>query len=127
MGVSVTNSSETQLAVQSLISKGIDCFFALPDNTIFASFEIIVSLCNENKIPIFTSEVGLVKRGALCAYGADLYQWGFQAGLQTALYLKTGRAQIPQPELVRLRNRTINKEVAKKFNLNAEIPTFKGV
>lgn len=115
--VSVSNSSETQLAIQSLISKGIDCFFAMPDNSIFASFEVIAEACKVKKIPVFTSEAGLVKRGALCAYGADLFEWGYQAGLQAAAYLKGDRKKLPEPELVKKRIRVINKEVSAEFNI----------
>lgn len=114
--VSVSNSSETQLAIQSLIGKGIDCFFAMPDNSIFASFEVIAEACKIKKIPVFTSEAGLVKRGALCAYGADMYAWGYQAGVQAALYLKSDRKTLPKPEMVQKRIRVINKSVATEFN-----------
>ena len=122
--VSVSNSSETQLAIQSLISRGIDCFFAMPDNSIFASFEVIAEACKTKKIPVFTSEAGLVKRGALCAYGADMYAWGYQAGEQVASYLKSDRKTLPTPQLVKKRMRVINKTVANDFNLTAIDASF---
>lgn len=118
--VSVSNSSETQLAIQSLLSKGIDCFFAMPDNSIFASFEVIAQLCKAKNIPVFTSEAGLVKRGALCAYGADMLAWGYQAGMQVVKYLKSNRKVLPAPELVLKRVRVINKNVAS--DLHMELP-----
>ncbi|MBA3647996.1 MAG: ABC transporter substrate-binding protein [Chitinophagales bacterium] len=114
----VNNSSETQLVISSLLEKNIDAFFAMPDNTIFASFETIVKSCNDKNIPIFTSEAGLVKRGAVAAYGADLYQWGYQAGEQAAIFLKQGNLNGLQPELVKVRRRIYNSSAAKKFNLN---------
>jgi putative ABC transport system substrate-binding protein len=122
--VSVSNSSETQLAIQSLIGKGIDCFFAMPDNSIFASFEVIAASCKAKNIPVFTSEAGLVKRGALCAYGADMYAWGYQAGEQAAAYLKSDKKNLPMPELVKKRIRVINKSVALEFNKTAIDSSF---
>ena len=122
--VSVSNSSETQLAIQSLIGKGIDCFFAMPDNSIFASFEVIAAACKVKKIPVFTSEAGLVKRGALCAYGADMYAWGYQAGEQAVQYLKSDRKTIPAPMLVNKRIRVFNKKVAEDFKINANFTQF---
>jgi putative ABC transport system substrate-binding protein len=122
--VSVSNSSETQLAIQSLIGKGIDCFFAMPDNSIFASFEVIAAACSAKKIPVFTSEAGLVKRGALCAYGADMYAWGYQAGEQAAKYLKSDKKILPLPALVQKRVRVINKLVAIEFNKTAIDSSF---
>jgi putative ABC transport system substrate-binding protein len=72
VGVAVNNSSEVKMGVEALFEKGIEAFFAMPDNTIFAAFEIIQKICFEKKTPIFTSEAGLVKRGAMCAYCADI-------------------------------------------------------
>jgi putative tryptophan/tyrosine transport system substrate-binding protein len=117
MGVSVNNSSETKTAVESLLQKGIRAFFAMPDNTIFASFEIIEKICSRKKIPIFTSEAGLVKRGALCAYGADIYSWGYQSGLMASTYLKSNPGVIQAPQIVAKRNKIWNEKAAKNSNL----------
>ncbi len=115
----VTNSSETQLVTQSLIAKKPDVFFALPDNVIFASFETVVKACNEAQLPVFTSEAGLVSRGAIASYGADFYQWGFQAGVEAANYLKSNTALIPKPELVEVRQYVFNNKAAARFNIVA--------
>lgn len=122
--VSVSNSSETQLAIQSLISKGIDCFFAMPDNSIFSSFEVIAAACESKKIPVFTSEAGLVKRGALCAYGADMYAWGYQAGMQAVQFLKSNKKVIPAPALVNKRVRVINQSMFNTLNLQSDTHQF---
>lgn len=119
----VNNSSETQLAVQSLINKGIDAFFALPDNTVFASFETIAKTCDEKKIPVFTSEAGLVARGALVSFGADMYQWGYQAGEQAAQFLKTKSLAGLKPEQVKERTMMINREKLSKMGMS--IASFK--
>ncbi len=87
----LNTSADAQLVTQSLLSNNIDAFFANPDNSVFASFETILKNCNQKNVPI-TSEVGLVKRGALVAFGADIYKWGYQAGEQAAKFLKTGKA-----------------------------------
>lgn len=113
----VTASSESQLVAQTLIAKKPEVFFALPDNVIFASFETIAKVCDEAHIPIFTSESGLVSRGAVASYGADFYQWGFQAGLQAIEFLKSHKKAIPRPEEVKKRNFYYNPKVALKFNL----------
>lgn len=114
-GLPVNNSSETQLVVASLLKKHPDVFFALPDNSVFASFETIAKSCNELQVPIFTSEAGLVQRGALAAYGADMYQWGYQSGEMAVAFLKGNKSQ--KPEMVKVRKRVYNALAAKKFNL----------
>ncbi len=113
----VNSSADVQLVTQSLLSKDIDVFFANPDNTIFASFESILKACEAKNVPIMTSEAGLVSRGALAAYGADMYEWGYQSGLQAAKLLKTGSTEGIVPELVKTRNRVYNPAMAKKYNI----------
>jgi putative ABC transport system substrate-binding protein len=113
----VNSSADVQLVTASLLSKNIDVFFANPDNIVFESFETIVQSCNQKNIPIFTSEAGLVERGALVAYGADIYQWGYQAGEQAARYLKTKSTDGLHWEMVLMRKKVYNPAAAKKFGL----------
>ena len=114
---SVTSSNEVQQAVQSLIDKKIDVFFALPDNIIFSSFETVFKTTSDKKIPILTSEAGLVKRGAFAAYGADFYQWGHQAGVAAAKYLKTRDLSQTPLEIVAVRKRSYNPATATALGL----------
>ncbi|MBK9402304.1 MAG: ABC transporter substrate-binding protein [Bacteroidetes bacterium] len=118
--IPVSNSSETQLITQSLLAKDIDVFFALPDNVIFSSFETIVKACNDKKIPVLTSEAGLVSRGALASFGADMYQWGYQSGIQAVKLLKSGSKEGLQPEIVRVRKKVMSKRVAEKFKITPD-------
>lgn len=115
----VANSSEAQLVTQAVLSKGVDAFFAMPDNVIFQSFETIVESCNKTNVPVFTSEAGLVSRGAVAAYGADMYQWGFQTGEQAALFLNDSTVVL-KPEVVKIRKRVYNAEQAKKFGITVD-------
>lgn len=111
----LNNSAEAQLVTTALLNKGVDVFFANPDNTVFAAFESIVRSCNEKNVPVFTSEAGLVKRGAVAAFGADIYAWGYQAGQQAAVYLETNDLNNVEIETVENRKRVYNAEVAKRF------------
>lgn len=112
----VTNSSETLLVMQSLLSQNIDAFFANPDNVVFSGFETIITNCNKAKVPVFTSEAGLVARGAVAAYGANLYAWGYECGEQASLFLKTNSTQNIKWELVKQREKLFNVQAAKLFN-----------
>ncbi|GAC1305099.1 MAG: ABC transporter substrate-binding protein [Mucilaginibacter sp.] len=113
----LNSSADAQLVTQSLLGKNIDAFFANPDNTVFASFETILKSCNQENVPIFTSEAGLVQRGAVAAFGADIYQWGYQAGEQAAQFLKTHSTAGLQPEMVKVRRRVYNAEAAKRYHI----------
>jgi putative ABC transport system substrate-binding protein len=122
----LNSSADAQLVTQSLLKQNIDAFFANPDNTVFTAFETILKSCDQKKVPIFTSEAGLVQRGAVAAFGADIYQWGYQAGQQAAHYLKTHSTAGLQPEMVKIRKRVYNPNAAKRFNITIP-PNFEAV
>jgi putative ABC transport system substrate-binding protein len=113
----LNSSADAQLVTQALLGKNIDAFFANPDNTVFAAFETILKNCNQANVPIFTSEAGLVQRGAVAAFGADIYQWGYQAGEQAAQYLKTHKTEGLKPEMVKVRKRVYNPAAVTKYNI----------
>lgn len=114
----VTSSSESQLVTEALLSKNVDVFFALPDNILFSSFEVVSQLCAKKNVPIVTSEAGLVARGALASYGADFYQWGYQAGKQAAAFLKNPEGEYA-PEEVIIRRKVVNPGIASRFGITA--------
>jgi putative ABC transport system substrate-binding protein len=113
----LNSSADAQLVTESLLNKNIDAFFANPDNTVFSAFETILKSCDQKNVPIFTSEAGLVQRGAVAAFGADIYQWGYQAGEQAAQFLKSHSTAGLQPEMVKIRKRVYNAAAAKKFHI----------
>lgn len=114
---SVTASNETQQAMQALLNDGIDVFFAPPDNILFSSFETVYSEAMKKKVPIVTSEAGLVQRGAFIGFGADFYQWGHQAGESAAKYLKTRDLASTPLEMVKVRKRMYNPKAAQELGL----------
>ncbi|SEL83609.1 ABC transporter substrate-binding protein [Parapedobacter koreensis] len=114
----LNSSAEAQLVVRSLLTNNIDAFFANPDNTVFAAFETILKNCNDKGIPVFTSESGLVSRGAVAAFGADIYRWGYQSGAQAATYLKTQSTDSLKVEMLQVRKRVYNPDAAKRFGFS---------
>lgn len=115
---SVSATADAQLVSAALLNENIDAFFANPDNIVFGAFETIIHACNNAKVPVFTSEAGLVQRGAVAAYGADIYQWGYQAGQQAAQYLKTRSLEGLHWEMVKLRKHVYNPEAAARFAIS---------
>jgi putative ABC transport system substrate-binding protein len=113
----LNNSAEAQLVTKSLLSKSVDVFFANPDNAVFAAFETIAEACKQAGVPILTSEAGLVERGALAAYGADIYKWGYQSGAQAAHYLRKVNTLDMKWELVKNRKHIFNPKEAEKYGI----------
>ncbi len=85
---SISTSAETLQAVQSLAGKGVQAINITSDNTAVSSFEAIVKVCNEKKIPLFAGDVDSVPRGAIAAYGLDYFLIGESAGKKAVQILK---------------------------------------
>ncbi len=89
--IGVTAQSEVTQAVDTLISKGVDCFSNLTDNNVVGVLPAMLEKTNEAGIPIYGSEVEQVKKGCVAAAGIDYYQLGIQTGIMAAKVL-TGEA-----------------------------------
>lgn len=75
----VMASSEIYSAASNLVGK-IDAFYVPTDSTVVSGVEAAVKVALANRIPMFTSETGGAKRGALAAAGFDWHQIGLDAG-----------------------------------------------
>jgi len=115
----VNNTNEAQLVTAALLHKKIDAFFALPDNVVFSAMEVIIKECDAEKVPVFTSEEGLVKTGSaggfrrpICINGATR-----QVNRQR-IFFKTNQQQIWHPEIVKVRHRVYNEVKAAQYLLS---------
>lgn len=115
----VNSSADLHITTQALLDEDIDAFFANPDNTVFSGFEVILKNCNNRNVPVFTSESGLVARGAVAAYGADIYEWGYQCGTLLVRYLDRQNDKQNFYELVKVRNKVYNPDAAIKYGIEA--------
>lgn len=116
------SSADVRQAALALLNEKIDVFFALPDNVIFAAFETIVDVCNEQKIPIVTSEAGLVARGATIGFGADLYAWGYASGIEAVHFLKT--KTLTKPRKLTVRRKMLNLNQANQLGIAIDVSDF---
>ena len=89
--VGVSAQSEVTLAVDTLISKGVDCFSNLTDNNVVGVLSSILEKTDEAKIPVYGSEVEQVKLGCVASAGIDYYELGRKTGAMAAKVL-TGKA-----------------------------------
>jgi putative ABC transport system substrate-binding protein len=83
----ISNNSETLQTVQSLAGRAQALHITF-DYIAIASFDTIVKVCNEKKIPLFGGDLRCVSRGAMAAYGWDYFQIGYAAGRKAGQILK---------------------------------------
>ena len=113
----VNSTTDAVMAAQAQVSKRVQAFFAMPDNTVFAAFEGLKRVCDQAHLPIFASEAGLVARGALATHGADFYAWGRQVGAQAVQILEGGDSSKVQLEEVAVRKHVVNRDSAIRLGI----------
>ncbi len=94
----IANSNEVQVAAESLVSRNIDAFLALSDNTLNSGFEPLVQVANDNDILLVGTSASQPPRGAAASYGIDPYEEGLDSGGLVAQYLD-GLIDIAQTEI----------------------------
>ena len=85
-----TFSETTEL--QALVTKAageIKALYVPSDNTVAANDTVVGTICNENKVPVFTSYGGAVCYASLAI---DYYELGRETGLMAAEILLNGKA-----------------------------------
>lgn len=86
--VGVTAQSEVTQAVDTLISRGVDCISNLTDNTVVGVLPAILEKTNEAGVPVYGSEVEQMKLGCVAGAGLDYIKLGIQTGQMAAKVLK---------------------------------------
>lgn len=85
--VNISRSDETLPAAQFLAGK-VQTIYITYDHTALSTFEAIVKVCNQKKIPLFGGDLNCVTKGAMAAYGWDYFQIGHSAGKKAVRILK---------------------------------------
>ncbi|MBS4210749.1 ABC transporter substrate-binding protein [Bacillus sp. FJAT-50079] len=124
---SVATSADVKQATESLIGK-VDSLYIITDNTVVSALESVVSVANDNKLPMMVGEFDSVKRGGLAAYGFEYFDIGYEAG-QMAVKILKGESkpadlpvQIPQNLKLVMNEETASAiEVEIKDAWNAEL------
>ncbi|QUW22032.1 ABC transporter substrate-binding protein [Sporosarcina sp. Marseille-Q4063] len=114
---SVSTSAEVKQAAESLVGQ-VDAFYIITDNTVVSALESVISVAEDNEIPMMVAEFDSVKRGGLGAYGFEYHDIGYEAGEMAVKILKDGTkpadipAQYPQNLMF-----VVNKDAADKMGV----------
>ncbi len=114
---SVSTSAEVKQAAESLVGQ-VDAFYIITDNTVVSALESVISVANDNQIPMMVAEFDSVERGGLGAYGFEYRDIGYEAGEMAVKILKDGTkpADIPAqfPQNLKF---VVNKDAADKMGV----------
>lgn len=117
---SVATSADVKQATESLIGK-VDSLYIITDNTVVSALESVVSVANDNKLPMMVGEFDSVKRGGLAAYGFEYFDIGYEAGEMAVKVLKgeskPGELPVQIPQKLML---VMNKETASTIGIDVK-------
>lgn len=117
---SVATSADVKQAAESLIGS-VDSFYIITDNTVVSALESVISVANDNKIPMMVGEFDSVKRGGLGAYGFEYYDIGYEAGEMAVKILKGEETPESLPvQLPQNLKLVMNEDAANEIGLKIE-------
>ena len=106
----VTNGTE-MVAAANLISKNIDIYYAIQDNTVASYFKAILDVFNSAKVPILATNDVYSNAGGLISQGTTDYNIGYRSGEIAAEILLKGKKPSEIPiEIVKNLQIEINKQ-----------------
>lgn len=83
-----TSSSDEVLPAAQFLARKAQTIYITYDHIALSSFDTIVKVCSEKKIPLFGGDLKCVTKGAMAAYGWDYFQIGYSAGRKAVRILK---------------------------------------
>lgn len=84
-------SSDIAMAAQSLVGK-VDVIYTSTDNNVVNAYEALAKVAKEGKIPLVSSDPGVIERGASVVLGVNYHQLGIETGKITARIFKGEKA-----------------------------------
>ncbi len=83
----VATTADVYAAAMSLVGR-VDAIWEPSDNTVASAIGSVVAVCEDNDIPLFASDVGMAREGAISGLGLDYYVNGQEAAKLAARVLR---------------------------------------
>jgi putative ABC transport system substrate-binding protein len=88
-------TADVYAAAMSLVGR-VDAIWEPSDNTVAGAIESVITVCEDNDIPLFASDVGMAREGCISGMGLDYYVNGQEAAKLAAQVLEgEDPAEIP--------------------------------
>jgi putative ABC transport system substrate-binding protein len=123
-----TKTVEVMAATQNLLQKA-EAIFVNNDNTALSAIDVIIKVATERGIPVFTSDIDCLDKGALAALGPDQYELGKQAGRMAHRILQDESPSSIPVEMPKIVHTKVNTVVAEKLGITYKkdkVETFGG-
>ncbi|MFT2797445.1 ABC transporter substrate-binding protein [Serratia sp. N21D137] len=100
-------------AAKSLVGK-VDVIYTNTDNNVISTYESLVGIANQAKIPLIASDNSVAKRGAAAALGMSYYDLGRQTGKIVVRLLEGEKPGAIAPEVGNKLSLSVNPAAAQK-------------
>ncbi|WP_054284618.1 ABC transporter substrate-binding protein [Gulbenkiania mobilis] len=100
-------------ATKNLVGK-VDAIYTSTDNNVVSTYESLVAVANQNRIPLVAADTDSVKRGAIAALGMNYYDMGRQAGRIVVRILKGEKPGTIAPQTGEALSLVVNPAAAQK-------------
>lgn len=118
--IAVTQQSQVAQAVDTLISKNVDCMSNLTDNNVVGVLASILEKTNEAGIAVYGSEIEQVKLGCVASAGIDYVELGKITGKMAARILRGEKASELECETISDYKTYINSSALKTMNITID-------
>ena len=123
---SISNVSELQTAVESLLAKGVEALYTGNDNTIASAMATYTSAAYSKQIPIYCGADSMVADGGFATVGVDYVQLGEQvAGIVKRIKSGEQPKDIPYETLSEYA-KFVNMKAVKEFGGDYPASSFDG-
>ncbi len=113
----INTIADVPMAAADMAAK-VDCITNLTDNTVVSALQTVLDEAEKQKIPVFGSEVELVKSGCVASMGLDYVALGRQTGAMAAKVLKGEAKASEMPfEVISGASLYLNTAAAEKIGL----------
>ena len=113
----VTNSSEVQQAVTSLVGK-VDAIFSPIDNTVASAMPVVTQIANKAKLPMYVGADSMVKDGGLATFGINYDMLGKETANMAVEVFKGKKAGDIPVKTIKDVEIYLNKSTAKAIEIN---------
>ncbi|MGT2929717.1 tryptophan ABC transporter substrate-binding protein [Streptococcus dentasini] len=117
-----TNEITTTMNV---IAKEVDALWIPQDNTIASAFTTVVSIANNNQLPIYPSVDTMLKDGGLASVYQSQYQIGVETGKIASQILKGKKVADIPVKVIDTGSPSVNLTAADKLGINIPDKTLK--
>ena len=112
----ITSSNEIPQALSAIQDK-IDVLYIPTDNMVAAATPTITSILYAKNKPVFGSELGQVKGGAVATAGLDYYKLGYETGLKAVEVIEGKKPSEIPVTMLEESSISINEDAVKKLNI----------